>query len=515
MNYLYGDSSPSPLQINFIQCLRDTVDFAVQVLQAEQQIHAETARSAERRRAADAEVAKVDGLAALVQRALEEAARGTESPSGRCASAIIKSAIDQSRGESERAKAAFAEVLGRLDGQIAKQREICLKAFEKLLLKQDLVDSRTTLTLLLRGTKFEPRLYITTSYGIEAALDLELPAAHPFAKAVRLDQYVASFELETQEASWLSKETKLRPHRLDKYYISELSLASDQMTLKLRQGAEGNGRGFDAKLRRQPAQALIYRVDDPPRSGEPPLEIKTGEVTKYLALWDTLASATADLLRSRKSLTLATFDGRALKDLDRPSQLVERMMAKAGPIVQEIARRSPSPNELVLKRLVGDDRREEIFLSKDELRKKLEALPPAQLRLMDPLGLLPSGAPSNGTALRPAPVDFRPVEDAASAPVPDGAESPKAQAEVFHKRGISRMKLGEVAAAISDYDRALQLRPDYAEAFANRAAARQLSGDPGGAVADLESALKAAPPGWKHRERVEHLLEVARQKAKA
>src|SRR5262249_9705792 len=152
-----------------------------------------------------------------------------------------------------------AEVLGRLDGQISKQREICLKALEKLLLKQDLVESRTTLLLLLRGGKFEARMSVGTTYGLEAALDLQLPAAHVFAKPVRVDQFVAQFELETQEASWLSKETKLRPHRLDKYYLSELSVAPDQMTLKLRQGADGTGRGFDAKLRRQPPQVLVYR----------------------------------------------------------------------------------------------------------------------------------------------------------------------------------------------------------------------------------------------------------------
>ena len=75
------------------------------------------------------------------------------------------------------------------------------------------------------------------------------------------------------------------------------------------------------------------------------------------------------------------------------------------------------------------------------------------------------------------------------------------------------MKVGEAAAAISDYDRALQLRPDYAEAFANRATARQSSGDLTGAVLDLESALRVAPSGWKYREKIEHLLDVARQHA--
>jgi hypothetical protein len=513
MKYLYGDSSPSPLDVNFIQTIRETVDFAVVVLQTEQQMQAELGRSAERRRAADAELARVEGLPVLVQRALDEAARSaSESPAGRAASAIIKSAIELSRGESERSKAAFSEVLSRLEAQVAKLRESCQKALEKLVLKQDLVDARTVLNLQLRGGRFEARLSFAAPYGVEGAIELDVPGTHAFAKPVRLDQFVENLELETPEGGWLTKETKLRPHRLDKYYVSELSLAPDQATLKLRQGAEGNGRGFDIRLRRNPAQALVFRVDDPPKTGEQPLEMKSSEVPKYIALWDALGAGTAEILKARKVLLLFTMDGRVLKDHERPSLLVERMMARMGPIVQEIGRRSPSPNEFVLKRLVGDDRREEIFLSKDELRKKLEVLTPEQLRIMAPLGL----SPSNGTTPPPKPAsEFRLVEDPAGTAEAAPIESPRAQAEVYHKRAIARMKVGEVAAALSDFDRALQLRPDYPEAFANRATARQAGGDVNGTVSDLEAALKAAPSGWKHRERVEHLLEVARQNVKA
>src|SRR5436190_4334893 len=121
MKYLYGDSSPSSLDYNFLQTLRETVEFGIQVLQAEQRLQAENGKAADRRRAADAELAKVDSLVVVVQRALEETARATpDSPSGRCAAAILKSAADLSRAEIERARAAFTEVLGKLEAQAAK-----------------------------------------------------------------------------------------------------------------------------------------------------------------------------------------------------------------------------------------------------------------------------------------------------------------------------------------------------------------------------------------------------------
>ncbi len=76
--------------------------------------------------------------------------------------------------------------------------------------------------------------------------------------------------------------------------------------------------------------------------------------------------------------------------------------------------RSPSSTELVLKRLVGGGRREEIFVAKSELREKLDRLPVAFRALFDPLGLEDERSPaSTSWNARPA----------ASAP-PKGIEPP-------------------------------------------------------------------------------------------
>jgi hypothetical protein len=65
--------------------------------------------------------------------------------------------------------------------------------------------------------------------------------------------------------------------------------------------------------------------------------------------------------------------------------------------VQEIAARSLAPGELVLRRLLGGDRREEIFVSKADLKQKLEPLDGTRRALFDPLwaegGALPARRP--------------------------------------------------------------------------------------------------------------------------
>jgi tetratricopeptide (TPR) repeat protein len=495
MAYLFGDSTPSALDVNFIQYLRDLAETGPLLLQAEQQLQAEAARAADRRRAADAELAKVEGLSGLVQRTLGDAATSADSPSGRCAGAILRSAADLVKAEAERSRTAFADALTKMEAQVAKERDACAKALEKLLLKQDLVGAKPSLLLQLRGgTRFEARLVQAAPYGVEATIDLDVPPAHVFSKPVRLERFVEHLEVETAEGSWLSKETKMRPHRFDKYHLLEALLGADQAVLKLRQGPDGSGRGFDLKVRRLPAQASLLRVDDPPKAGEQPSELGAADAAKFMALADALAAAASDLGKSRRGLVHVALDGKGLKDLDRPSEILERLVTAMTPVIQEIGRRSPSPNELVLKRLVGDDRREEIFLSKEDFRKKVESSSPAMLRVLEPLGLF-----------RPAP---------AAAPQESEPSDPRAQAEMFHKRAIARMKVGETAAALSDFDRAIQARPDFAEAYVNRASARQTAGAAADAVSDLETALRVAPTGWKYRERIEHLLEVARQQAK-
>ncbi len=55
----------------------------------------------------------------------------------------------------------------------------------------------------------------------------------------------------------------------------------------------------------------------------------------------------------------------------------------------------------------------------------------------------------------------------------------------FNARGYAYLRLKQYAKAISDFDRAIQLNPEYVNAYSNRAAAKKAAGDKPGADADL------------------------------
>lgn len=63
----------------------------------------------------------------------------------------------------------------------------------------------------------------------------------------------------------------------------------------------------------------------------------------------------------------------------------------------------------------------------------------------------------------------------------------------FVNRGIVYMRMGALDRAISDYDAALQLKPDLAEAYVNKGIALLHQGDDKGAVAALDRALTLEP----------------------
>ena len=58
--------------------------------------------------------------------------------------------------------------------------------------------------------------------------------------------------------------------------------------------------------------------------------------------------------------------------------------------------------------------------------------------------------------------------------------------EVYGNRGLAKYRLGQHFAAIADYDKAIQLKPDYAEAYGNRGLAKGNLGQHFAAITDCD-----------------------------
>jgi hypothetical protein len=428
MSYLYGDSSPSELQTNFIDFLRDALGYSVQVLEADQRIRDGEAQAVELQRAADAEVARLEALGATVSRAVDGAQLGeAESATARCAEGILRAAADRVRAEIDRVRESVSSEALKLQAAAARQREGCVGALATLLQKHDLPDMVVDMRLEQQGgARYQAWLHARNQFGLSATMQIDVPPTHLLAHVLRLDKLVKQLEVQAPEGGgWLRKEVKLRPQRLDKDYLTELTIGPSESLLKLRANPDGSGAGFDVVVRGEAPRVRLLR----PGESEP-FDLAEPDAAKIVELQQQLVAGCGELVHSRKGLTEAKLDDMLLKDHPQPRLVVERLLQTIAPTVKEIARRSLTPSELVLKRQLGDGRREEIFVSREELRQKLAPLNDEQRALFAPLGLngVAAAAPQSAQPATvplvkrktPTPTDKpkEPAKDAAPADKP-------------------------------------------------------------------------------------------------
>jgi hypothetical protein len=412
MRYLFGDSTPSTLEIDYIEFLRDAVDCCVQVLLADQRIANGKTRLETLERSTAVELEQVQKMASLVPRAFEGASLGEpEAPAARCAAAIMRSAAALAAATVSDVKGTFDAAVSDAASEAAQQRQACAEAFGRLLVKHDLPGMKSEVQIVFVGAgNYVGRAQVSTGFGISGILELEIPKDHLFERVVRVDRLVERLEVQAPElAGWLHKGVKLRTQHLEKLYVAGLSSGSAGDVLRLRSAPDGSGAGFDVAFGAADGAVRLVRVDEDTKRDDPPFDVDGPDASKLQGLREGLMAAANALARHRRALTDMKLDGEPLRGHPTPSLLAERLVVAMTPTVQEIASRSQSPGELVLRRLIAEARREEIFLSKQELKSKLEPLSERNRSLFDPLWVVPP-AGFFPAAPPPEPPTLRAVE---------------------------------------------------------------------------------------------------------
>jgi hypothetical protein len=388
--FLYGDATPSPLRSDFIALLRDAVDYAVDVLGADARMASAAGDVARLAAETENEIAAADELATDVARALDgPSLRAPASLAGRCAARLQRQTHELVRSEADAARESVGAERARLAQMMSRESEACMKAFEALVLAHTLPDALgVTVVTLVDGPRYDAILECHAPYGLEWSTELDIPGSHPLARVLRIDRLVERLEVEApEEGGWLHKEVRNRPQRLDRLYLTGLSVHPSETALRLRAAQDGTGAGFDVLLHSDPPRVQLVRIVEGGGPADGTHEVVGEDAVKLQALRDGLVAMTSDLADHKKSLRKASLDGAPLPSLGSSKALVDHILASIAPTVREIAKRSLAPDELVIKRLVGDSRREEVFVSKRELRQKIEPLPPELRAAFDPLEL--------------------------------------------------------------------------------------------------------------------------------
>jgi hypothetical protein len=390
-DYLYGDSTPSQLKTDFIAFLRDVVDAGVTMLLCDARLSEAVQRAAKFAETTEKEIESAEALIQDVSRTVERSPiADPTSLAARCAARLLQAAVDVARSEVDAARGTVASEKTRAAQEAKSEREACAKALETLLLRHELPGETGVVHLRLDGASYAAELHGHAPYGLDWVVTTEIPASSPLAHVLRIERLVERLEVQApEEAGWIRKETKIRPQRLDRLYLSQLTIDPAETLLKLRAAPDGTGGGFDVSFRREPRRVQLVRVADRGAEPDAPYDVDAEDSAKLWDLLEQLALMATALIAHKKAILRATLDETPIDQLETPRALVDKIVAHVAPIVQEIGRRSLTPGELVLKRMVSENQREELFVSKAELEQKLQPLSPELRRAFDAMGLSP------------------------------------------------------------------------------------------------------------------------------
>jgi hypothetical protein len=426
MGFLYGDSTPSPLTSNFLEFLRDALDFAVFALRADEAIRQIQERLQGQGHAADAETERLEAFGRIVEGAIDGAPKGeADSATSRCAEQLASLSAENIRASVEALRRTLAGQVERAKEEEGVERSACLKALEGLLLPHAPPGAKTSARVELGPLGYRAELVGEATFGLAWRIELAIPEGHVFATAAPLEKLAPSLAFGApSQTGWLKKEVRVRPQRLERLVMTQVTDDGQSVNMKLRFEVEGE-QGFDVAI--EPASSVVgaARVGASEDASVGPFHVPDEDVPKLVSLAERLRAAVAELRGSR--LVGATLDGGDFKLQPQFRNAVERLVAVMGPIVHDIARHTLTPTELVLRRLLSDERREELFVQKSTLREKYAPLPRELRGLFDGLGLdtLPpppprprSQAPSEARpeSRLPAPVE-RPAQALAPPPL--------------------------------------------------------------------------------------------------
>jgi hypothetical protein len=383
MRFLYGDSTESPIEIDYLSFVRGGVDFSAEVLDISDQLAELLERRQHVETISEREVAGLEALGETMHAALAAVSQGSSPQSiSACVDAITEAGERVVASFVQAARSKLRDELARIDGELARKRKAAGEALDRLLLNHPIpgTRSRLQLTPLANAERYEARLSQSSDLGLIWTSELEIPADHLAFGALRVDRTLEKLGLPKLvlrtpgEGGVFRKKVKWVPQRLGKEYIAGFSRGQQGTSIQLREGMDLDQPGFDIVVQGAKPRVLVKLIGRGDATADT-FEPEPEDAEPLLNFARALAQSMAPLATYKSAILDARFDGTRFSSYETPIDLVRRLLGSMAPVVREIARRSAGEQELVLKRLVGDDRREEVFVSFDELRAKVERLP--------------------------------------------------------------------------------------------------------------------------------------------
>jgi hypothetical protein len=406
MPHVYGDSTPFPYDVDYIDLSRLAVECAVQLMSAQHSIATSLERAEALGRERRAEVERISAMSRAAAGAVAPFLREGGAATERIARRLLECVESTAAAEVASLDQQSSDESSHIRHIVTRSGESAHRALEGFLLRHDLPGTLLCLSWASAGDQsYSANVTVKTPFGIVAAFSLAIPPDHLWSRSRRVAELLpAGLEVHfPQQAGWLSKRVEMAPLKLDRLFISKLELDVSSAELILRK-TPSSGSGYRIVVRPHDEKRVSIQPlgDDgaPEAASEEPLSLDGEDSAIMLAFCARVVESTRDLAGLRRSMVSVEYDGKPLDEARWPEVVASRLIAELAPVVNEIALRSGAPGELVLRRDVGGGRREEVYVTKAELYERVLVLPPERRVSFERLGLY--------DPLRPAPAPLLP-----------------------------------------------------------------------------------------------------------
>ncbi len=391
VRFLFGDSTPFPLEFDFLSTLEKFMTSATRVVQLEFRSKREERELAKADTERQAGLTTVSLLHERLLRALERSAGEAQHPAARDYTNRVGELAKRIRDEQVRAAKEATEQGEAALRAAGEQRVVDVRAYlEEFLLQAALPVVAWQVLMELGGEGKDARntLHAVIQYPQRLCATFQLEAGGPFAHPCRVQELATGVELKVAiKKSFFKGVVTAEPMSVDDWIIGGFDADETHARIALRKKLDQkDSLVFRIRWTDQGLAGEVEHPGDPNASAVSP-QLDAADLTQLDRLWKAIRTAAAPSLEHRLRLLGMTLDGVEVFERRLELGVVVRFVDVFAPLVTEIARRSPSEYELSLKRESDGGRREEIYLRRDDLLAKLEALASDGRAVFAPLGL--------------------------------------------------------------------------------------------------------------------------------
>lgn len=393
MRYLYGDSAPFPLGYDFLATLDGFLAAATRIVRLEFATRDANLGVEEASRLRNVGQAEVDRFHDVVMMAIRAASDEMRHPSAVEFSQQLAQYATRYADESRQRMAVLdgqdlARVRGESEARIVEQRAALAQFLKTVRLPVLGTSMSAVLVVSGKEASHEVNAQFDHPDGIYSAFSLSADGVSGWQQPRRVGDFAEGTELMVGiDKSWLRGTVTPKQVVVDDWIVAEFAFSEDvfEVTLK-RRASDIEALAFRVERGDQGMTGTVSSNSEA-SSGALDGTLTAHDLAALERLWRAVMLACRELESHKGDLLEVSLDGQPVFDNGLVLPFVARLITTFAPTVHEIALRSPSAAELSLKRETEAGRREEIYLRKEELLRKLEPLSAEGRRIFAPLGL--------------------------------------------------------------------------------------------------------------------------------